>query len=228
MGTTRTGPSELRDALRNVRWLGGGSGAGKSTVARRLAERHGLRLYSCDDMQAAHTGRSNPAEHPLLHAFVAMSMDERWVQRTPEEMLDTLPALHGEGFDLIVEDLVALPAEPRTLVEGYKLLPRLVEPLISRRDQAIWLVPTPEFRSAAMERRGSTWEIAGRTKDPERALANLLARDALYTRRIEEEAVALRLPMIPVDGTLGIEELTTTVGERLGLKAASRPSLRRS
>jgi len=33
----------LRERLRDVYWIGGGSGAGKSTVARRLAAQYGLR-----------------------------------------------------------------------------------------------------------------------------------------------------------------------------------------
>jgi hypothetical protein len=89
-----------------VRWIGGGSGAGKSTIARRLAEMYGFRLYHCDDVQSAHTARSNPTDHPMLHAFIAMTMDERWVKRTPEEMLDTFHGFHGEGFGLVLEDLL--------------------------------------------------------------------------------------------------------------------------
>jgi adenylylsulfate kinase-like enzyme len=34
----------LRAQLRHVYWIGGGSGAGKSVIAGRLAARHGLRL----------------------------------------------------------------------------------------------------------------------------------------------------------------------------------------
>jgi dephospho-CoA kinase len=39
----------LRARLRHVYWIGGGSGAGKSTIARRVAGRHGLRVYATDD-----------------------------------------------------------------------------------------------------------------------------------------------------------------------------------
>ena len=41
--------AELARQLAHVYWLGGGSGAGKSTVAARLADEHGLRVYSTDD-----------------------------------------------------------------------------------------------------------------------------------------------------------------------------------
>ena len=43
-----------RDRLGHVYWIGGGSGAGKSTIARRLAARHGLRLYATDEVMRDH------------------------------------------------------------------------------------------------------------------------------------------------------------------------------
>jgi predicted kinase len=44
------GDPALRARLRHVYWIGGGSGAGKSTIARRVASRHGLRVYATDDV----------------------------------------------------------------------------------------------------------------------------------------------------------------------------------
>ncbi|WP_133884358.1 shikimate kinase [Glycomyces sp. NRRL B-16210] len=43
-----TGPSDVS----HVRWIGGGTGAGKSTVARLLAERYRLRIYDGDAAEA--------------------------------------------------------------------------------------------------------------------------------------------------------------------------------
>jgi hypothetical protein len=206
------------ERLGHIRWIGGGSGAGKSTIARLLAEEYGLHLYHCDDTQSAHTARSNAVDHPMLHAFLALTMDERWVKRTPEEMFHSFHGFHGEGFHLILEDLLALPAEMPVLVEGYKLLPRLVFPLLSRVDQAVWLIPTPEWRRTAFSQRGSVWSIAGRTSDPERALANLLARDALYTQEVARQAVALQLPTIEVNGSATVEESVECAARCLGLR----------
>jgi hypothetical protein len=146
-----------------------------------------------------------------------MDMDERWVNRPPSVMLKTFHGFQGEGFHLILEDLLALPEEPPILAEGYKLLPRLVSPLLSGPTQAVWLIPTPPFRRTAVAMRGSTWDIAGRTSDPERALANLLARDELYTDEVVKQAAALALRVIEVDGTLSLDDLTTRVAASLGL-----------
>jgi hypothetical protein len=212
--------TDLRERLGHVRWLGGGSGAGKSTIAARLASAHGLRVYSTDETR--HVARSTPAEHPLATAFVAMDMDERWLNRMPAEMLATFHGFQGELFELIVEDLLALPSEPGILVEGFRLLPRLVAPLLREPNgagQAAWLIPLPAFRRAAFEARGSLWRIAGQTSDPPRALENLLARDALFTAQVADEAAALGLDTIDVDGTLTVDALTNRVAIALGLGA---------
>jgi len=104
------------------------------------------------------------------------------------------------------------------LVEGYKLLPRLVAPLLSRLDQAVWLIPPPSFRRTAFCRRGSLWSIAGRTSDPATALANLLARDALYTEEVARQAAALQLTIIKVSGSASVDGLATRVANYLGIR----------
>jgi hypothetical protein len=81
----------------------------------------------------------------------------------------------------------------------------------------VWLLPTPEFRRAAFEGRGSLWEIAGRTGDPERALRNLLDRDRMFTERLVAETTRLGLPVIPVDVGMTEDELTARVAEMLEL-----------
>jgi 2-phosphoglycerate kinase len=139
---TANGPA-FRDQLQHVYWIGGGSGAGKSTIARRVAAQHGLHVYVTDDVMADHARRSTRENAPLLHRFMAMDMDERWVSRSPETMLETFHWFQGEGFDLIVEDLLRVPREPGVIVEGFRLLPSLVKPLLSGPAHAVWLLPTP-------------------------------------------------------------------------------------
>jgi 2-phosphoglycerate kinase len=203
-------------ALRHVYWIGGGSGAGKSTVARRIAERHGLRRYSTDDVMPDHAARSTADESPLLFDFMAMDMDERWMTRSPEVMLETFHWFRGEGFHLIVEDLLDLPAEPAVVAEGFRLLPHLVAPLLTVPGHAVWLIPTEGFRRAAFESRGSTWQIAGRTTDPERTLRNLLERDRMFTERLREETRRLGLRAVEVDVTMTEDDVVERVTKAFG------------
>lgn len=217
----RSGASaeSLSARLRHVRWLGGGSGAGKSTIARQLARTYGLRLYGCDTTISAHAAQLHPAESPLLQTFLAMDMDERWVNRPPDVMLRTFPWFAGEGFNLILDDLLTLPQEPPILAEGFRLLPRLVAPLLNAQRQAVWLAPAPAFRIAAFERRGFTWEIPNKTSQPGRALSNLLMRDQLFTEQVVAEASALGLDVIGVDGAHSAEAMTRRVANLLDLAA---------
>jgi hypothetical protein len=203
-------------ALAHVYWLGGGTGGGKSTIARRLADRFGLRLYDTDRAMGDHTARSEPANTAYLQDFLAMDMDERWANRSPETMLDTFHWFRGEAFDLIVEDLLKLPPEP-VVVEGFRLLPDLVEPLLADRRQGVWLLPTPRFQRAAFEERGSLWSIAGRTSTPERALGNLLERDRMFTERVAGEIERLNLTGLVIDVGRSEDELAAHVAELFGL-----------
>ena len=84
----RAGAAALRARLRHVYRIGG-SGAGKSVIAHRVAARHGLRLYATDDVMSDHASRCAPGDCPFLSEFAAMDMDERWVKRSPETMLET-------------------------------------------------------------------------------------------------------------------------------------------
>jgi hypothetical protein len=210
-------PSELTARLRHVYWIGGGSGAGKSTIARRLAARHRLTVYSTDDVMADHGLRSAGQHAPYLAAFRDMDMDERWVTRSPKVMLETFHWFRGELFGLIVADLLQLPADTRVIAEGFRLLPPLVEPLLTGARQAVWLLPTPEFRRAALASRGTITEIPARTSDPARALRNLLARDRLFTDRLVGQTRQLGLSAITVDPTITEDELTERVRQVLGL-----------
>jgi len=197
--------------LHDVYWIGGAPGAGKSTVARGLAERYGLRLYATDDVMGDHASRSR--DTPLLERFLAMTMDERWVERSPAEMLETFHWFRGEGFGLIVDDLRAMPDGPAVVAEGFRLLPHLVRPLAAPH-RALWLIPTPTFYRTALDLRG--WPVAARTSDPERARRNLTERDRMFADRLTREAGDAAIHQ---DGSMTEAETLDLIARRLGLSS---------
>lgn len=206
------------DPIARVFWIGGGSAGGKSTVARRLAAEHGLAVYRTDNEMSAHARQLSSAEAPLLHRFLDMDMDERWVSRTPREMLETFPWFHGEGFDRLVHDLRGLATRGPIVAEGFRLLPRLVAPILADRRRAVWLLPTPDFRERVFgDRLRSGRHFVDRTSDPKRALANLADRDHLFTEVVRAEAKALDLTSMVVDGSRGIDDVTADLAQRFGL-----------
>jgi hypothetical protein len=208
--------ASLRPRLTHVFWLGGPPDAGKTTVATRLAERHRLHLYVFDRHNAEHHARLDPARQPAMAAFDAMTMDERWVLRSPDEMARTIVASWTESFWMTVEDVLALPTDPPVLVEGPGLFPECVAPLLTDRRRAMWLLPTDEFKRASAARRDKP-SIRHETSDPERATASWLARDLLLGAHVRREAEQRGLPLLEVDGTRSVEETADLLEARFGL-----------
>lgn len=206
-----------RARLRHIHWIGGGSGAGKTTIARRIAAEHGFGVYSTDDAMADHARRISMADAPYLSRFAAMDMDERWVARTPRTMLETFPWFRGEGFGLIVEDLLRTGGGTGLVVEGFRLLPRLVEPLLTDGRRAVWLLPTPGFRRAAFDGRTGGWDVPRTLSDRRRARRNLFERDRMFTDRLRAEAARLALPVIELDTAMREDETAEAVSRTFGL-----------
>ena len=147
-----------------------------------------------------------------------MDMDERWVNRSPKTMLETFHWFEGEGFDFIIQDLLRLPLDAGVIVEGFRLLPHLVKPLLSEPGHAVWLIPTSDFRRAVVESRGgSSWGFLARTSSPERALRNLLERDRMFTDRLRIETALLGLHSIEVNTSTTEDDLAKQVMGMFGL-----------
>ena len=205
--------------LRNVFWIGGGTGGGKSSIAIALAEKHRLERYGYDWHDARdHADRTRADRHPNRAAFLAMSMDERWVTRSPGQMAEMELLEFRERFELVLEDLAAMRAD-RVVADGFGLLPELVAPLIADRRRAIFLLPDPAFREWSLARRG--WVTIDGTSDGDRARSNKLARDALLTEHVRRTAAAHGLATIDIDGSRSLALITADVERQLGLTEAA-------
>jgi hypothetical protein len=203
--------------LSHVYWIAGAPDAGKSTVAARLAKKHGFDLYHQDDAQAAQFARYDPLRHPHTHAFQVMTMDQRWVLRSPADMAQSIIASGSERMSMVVEDLLAYPADRPIVTEGPWLFPDDILPLLSRPRQAVWLVPSDEFKRASAARRDKP-TIRYQTSDPQRASQNWLERDRLLTEYLRHRVGALGLTLIDVDGSKSIDEMLRIVESHFALE----------
>jgi hypothetical protein len=179
--------------LEHVLWIGGSAGSGKSTVASRLARRHGLRLYSADTRTWAHRDRAIREGNAAAIRWEAMTPRERWELSTPAEMLAM--ALHRERGPMIVDDVRGLPTSPLIVAEGTTVSPSAV----GDRARAVWLIASPEFQRAQLDQRGLE---PGPT-----ALYLALAAE------IEREATEHDMPVVTVDASRGIADVLAAVEE---------------
>lgn len=203
---------DLAHRLRHVRWIGGGTGAGKTSIATALAATQGLQPYYYDWHDARdHSERTDPSRHPAMHAWTSLSIDERWVLGTPEDMARSAIEASRERMEMVIEDLLARPSGTPIVAEGPWFFPEFIAPLLSSDRQGIWLVPTTEFRERALSDRG--WVTVEGTSDGVRARSNRLQRDALLTEHVRSSAQALDLRVVEIDGTRSLAEVTALVVE---------------
>jgi hypothetical protein len=192
-----------------VVWVGGAPAAGKSTVARALARRYGLRLYAADTRTWVHRDRAVARGIPAARAFETLPPRERW-QRPTAELVAM--SLHRERGPMVLDDLAALPDRPLVVAEGTTLPASAADPT-----RSIWLLPTPEFQRGQLEARDTR-------PGPVR----------LYTALrevIAAEAAEHGLPTLTVDGSVGAAETVRRVEAllagplRAGPGGADRPAL---
>jgi hypothetical protein len=196
--------AEQRKRLKHVYWMGGSPCAGKSSMSALLAAQYGFFLYQVDAALPAQMGRLNAADHPVLTAWMGASCEERWMQPM-EALVQEAVACYGEHFSLVVEDLLALPADRPILAEGTALLPQLVA-RFAEPGRAVWVVPTAEFQREHYARRGFVAAILADCADPDAAFRNWMARDALFAQQVQQEAAARGFPTLVVDGTQNVEQ----------------------
>lgn len=195
-------------ALAHVRWIGGSTCAGKTSIADALAAKYGLQTYHFDRHEMDHFRRRIADGDSDAAAFLAMTMDERWLGSTPQDMARTTVESWSSRVPLVIEDLRAMPRGSGIIAEGPGFFPECIEPWVEDRRQAIWLVSTRSFCEAVRRRRPGS---ALQTSYPERALANIVERDVLMGAHVRREAERRAYRVVEVDASRGLEEVAAEV-----------------
>ena len=110
-----------------ILWVGGPAAAGKTTVSRLLARKHGFFWYSVDAYAFAHEERAAAAG---LHVMGTGPGD---FDRTP----------------MIMEDIQSLSLDTSVVVEGAFVTPTMA----GVAENAVWLMPSKEEQLARLEHR---------------------------------------------------------------------------
>jgi 2-phosphoglycerate kinase len=200
---------ELKQALFHVLWIGGGSDSGKTTISRIIAEQYGFQIYHYDQHDRHQMERLAQAK-PRYRRFLSETLEERWVRPEPEDLLRRMLQAFQDRFPLVIEDLLDMPKQPMMVAEGFGFTPELLSPLLSSSRQAIWLVPTEDFKRSSMRRRNKP-SFMDKVSDPEQATRNLFMRDMLLASLVKTQAQSFGVTVLEIDGARSIEQVVTLI-----------------
>jgi hypothetical protein len=168
-------------------WVGGGQGAGKTTLSWHLSRANDLPLHRVDLWTYDHKARMPAGD----------TLDEQ-LARGPGAAADAFESHSRLRLKLVLDDIAARDlGEVPALVEGPQLMPGFAAQLAP--GWCVWLLPDPaRTRITREERLANEETLAGRPVAG-RSRASLIAqRDAILTSRIRESAVLAGRPVIEV------------------------------
>lgn len=215
--TKRATNSQVWDpfgTLTRTLWIGGGQWAGKSTVARLLADRYGLTAYHYDYHDArAHNDRRIARRIKLGHSPDAPAPDAIWVNTAPKDMAAETIAEFPVRFEWALDDLRALVSGRPLIAEGWGLRPELVAPIVDSPQQMVVMVPTKAFRDRQLRELARAAAIGHNVSDPAQAQHNRLERDRLVADDAVRSAQRLGIRVIEVDGTRDADAIADIVAD---------------
>lgn len=168
-------------------WVGGGQGAGKTTLSWHLSRANDLPLHRVDLWTCDHQARLPAGD----------SLGEQ-LARGPEAAADAFESVSRLRLELVLDDILARDlGKVPAIVEGPQLMPGSADQLPP--GWGVWLVPDPaRTRLVREERLAKEEALAGRLVAGRSRVDRLLQRDALIAGRIRAGASLSGRPVIEV------------------------------
>lgn len=106
----------LKECLKNVYFINGTSYAGKSTMVRMLAEKHGM-IWCGENYHARLSDEiATPEDQPSLSYFKTMESWQAFISRTPDEYEAWIDGGAREASEFEVAELLRLSAQGKRII----------------------------------------------------------------------------------------------------------------
>jgi len=203
-------------------WIVGGAGSGKTTISRVLAKKLNIPLYDMDKhIYGDYHTRFTQERHPVNKAWSMAENSLAWMLDMSWEKFNNFnQAALPEYIDLLVEDIKEMEVDTGVLIDGGISNPALIAQVIPG-DQIVCLVASGQSSVEvweANEERKAMKKMIYRLPEPEKAWQKFLEFDRRITRMILEECELNDIPVCVRNGTEMVEELSERVVQILGLQ----------
>lgn len=178
---------------KQIYWLVGGSGSGKTTICQALAKTYSLAVYDMDaHIYGSYHGRFSPERHPVNSQWAATSNGLAWLLEMSWEEFDAFnQAAVPEYLDLLAEDLAQMEPGSGILVDGGIANPAIVAQAIPA--SQIVCLARPERSSSEIwsenEARLGMKAMIDQLPNPDQAWQKFLEFDAKISQTILQECL---------------------------------------
>lgn len=168
-------PNILKYYLKNCLFINGTAYAGKSTMCRMLAKKHGLLLcgenYGMDTLMEIVTQE----QQPNLNYFHTMKDWQAFLSRTPEEYAAWIRGNAYECTDFEIAELISLSRSKRVIVDT-NIPAEILKQIADYRQVAIMLSPPAQSVDLFFQREDPEKQFLlsqlRQAPDPEKAMEN--------------------------------------------------------
>lgn len=196
-------------------WIGGGQGAGKTTLSWDLSRANDLPLHRVDSWAYDHLARMPEGD----------SLDEQ-LARGPGAAADAFESHSRLRLELVLADIAARDlGQVPALVEGPQLMPGFAAQVPP--GWCVWLLPDQARTRVTREERLAAEEtLAGRPVARRSRISLVSQRDAILTSRIRESAILAGRPVIEVPPSPDWPAIAAAARTALAPALESAPRLR--
>jgi len=206
---------------KNLYWIIGGAGSGKTTISQALLAKLGVPVYDMDDhIYGTYHSRFTQERHPVNTAWSKSQDGLAWLlDMTWDDFNNFNQAAIPEYLNLLCEDIDAMSPDTRLLVDGGICNPTILAQAFPT-NQIVCLA-TPGRSSTEIWRetdeRKSMKEIIFQLPNPKEAWRKFLEFDEKITHTILKECQESNIAVFSRSATETVVELTERVANALGL-----------
>lgn len=205
---------------KNLFWIIGGAGSGKTTISRSLSAKFDVPVYDMDDhIYGTYHSRFTQERHPVNMAWSKSQNGLEWLlDMTWDDFNNFNQAAIPEYLSLLCEDINTMPADTRLLVDGGICNPAIVVQAFSSRQ--IVCLATPAGKSSIdiwreTDERKLMKEYIFQLSNPKEAWRKFIEFDEKITYTILKECQENNITVLSRSAMETVDELTERVANAL-------------